>query len=85
MHVYTCETFLYTCLTDLIVFQVSPESSLSEHDHKYNKEPTLNDKVHVLVSVLDANKIKLMSDDIIKQMRTVRLAARDMGKSQAWL
>lgn len=85
MHVYTCETFLYTCLTDLIVFQVSPESILSEHDHKYNKEPTLNHKVHVLVSVIDANKIKLMSDDIIKKMRTVRLAARDMGKSQAWL
>uniref|UniRef100_A0A3B4G849 G domain-containing protein n=1 Tax=Pundamilia nyererei TaxID=303518 RepID=A0A3B4G849_9CICH len=63
-------------------YTVSPESSLSEHDHKYNKEPTLNDKVHVLVSVIDANKIKLMSDDIIKQMRTVRLAASDMGIPQ---
>uniref|UniRef100_A0A3B4G4G5 Interferon-induced protein 44-like n=1 Tax=Pundamilia nyererei TaxID=303518 RepID=A0A3B4G4G5_9CICH len=63
-------------------YTFNPQSSLSEHDHKYNKEPTLNDKVHVLVSVLDANKIKLMSDDIIKQMRTVRLAARDMGIPQ---
>ncbi|XP_063327740.1 interferon-induced protein 44-like isoform X2 [Pelmatolapia mariae] len=57
----------------------NPESSLSEHD---NKVPTLNDKVHVLVSVIDANKIKLMSDDIIKQMRDVRLAASDMGIPQ---
>uniref|UniRef100_A0A3Q2X3A7 Interferon-induced protein 44-like n=1 Tax=Haplochromis burtoni TaxID=8153 RepID=A0A3Q2X3A7_HAPBU len=63
-------------------YTFNPQSSLSEHDHKYNKEPTLNDKVHVLVSVIDANKIKLMSDDIIKQMRTVRLAASDMGIPQ---
>ncbi|XP_039908677.1 interferon-induced protein 44-like isoform X1 [Simochromis diagramma] len=63
-------------------YTFNPQSSLSEHDHKYNKEPTLNDRVHVLVSVIDANKIKLMSDDIIKQMRTVRLAARDMGIPQ---
>lgn len=84
MCVWNIWVYLFS-LINFIVFQFNPQSSLSEHDHKYNKEPTLNDKVHVLVSVIDANKIKLMSDDIIKQMRTVRLAARDMGKSQAWL
>lgn len=59
-------------------YKFNPQSSLSEHDHDYNKEPTLNDKVHVLVCVIDASKAKLMSDDIIKQMRDVRLAASDM-------
>ncbi|XP_039466719.1 interferon-induced protein 44-like [Oreochromis aureus] len=63
-------------------YKFNPGSSLSEHDHEYNKDPTLNDKVHVLVSVIDANKVKLLSDDIIKQMRTVRFAARDMGIPQ---
>uniref|UniRef100_A0A668RRF9 G domain-containing protein n=1 Tax=Oreochromis aureus TaxID=47969 RepID=A0A668RRF9_OREAU len=63
-------------------YKFNPESSLSEHDHDYNKVPTLNDKVHVLVSVIDANKAKLLSDDIWKKMRDVRLAARDMGIPQ---
>ncbi|CAI5675142.1 unnamed protein product [Oreochromis niloticus] len=63
-------------------YKFNPQSSLSEHDHDYNKEPTLNDKVHVLVSVIDANKAKLLSDGIIKQMRDVRFAARDMGIPQ---
>ncbi|XP_039467349.1 interferon-induced protein 44-like [Oreochromis aureus] len=63
-------------------YKFNPESSLSEHDHDYNIVPTLNDKVHVLVSVIDANKVKLLSDDIIKKMRDVRLAASDMGIPQ---
>ncbi|CAI5675144.1 unnamed protein product [Oreochromis niloticus] len=63
-------------------YKFNPESSLSEHDHDYNKVPTLNDKVHVLVCVIDANKVKLLSDDIIKKMRDVRLAASDMGIPQ---
>ncbi|CAI5675140.1 unnamed protein product [Oreochromis niloticus] len=63
-------------------YKLNPQSSLSEHDHDYNKEPTLNDKVHVLVCVIDANKVKLLSDDIMKKMRTVRLAASDMGIPQ---
>ncbi|KAL3987231.1 growth arrest and DNA-damage-inducible protein [Sarotherodon galilaeus] len=63
-------------------YKFNPGSSLSEHDHDYNKEPTLNDKVHVLVSVIDANRAKLLSDDLIKQMRDVRLAASDMGIPQ---
>uniref|UniRef100_A0AAZ1Y0Y9 G domain-containing protein n=1 Tax=Oreochromis aureus TaxID=47969 RepID=A0AAZ1Y0Y9_OREAU len=63
-------------------YKFNPESSLSEHDHDYNKEPTVNDKVHVLVCVIDANKVKLLSDDIMKKMRDVRLAASDMGIPQ---
>ncbi|XP_065326762.1 interferon-induced protein 44-like [Pelmatolapia mariae] len=60
-------------------YKFNPESSLSEHD---NKVPTLNDKVHVLVSVIDANNVKLLSDDIMRKMRDVRLAASDMGIPQ---
>ncbi|KAL3987226.1 polyadenylate-binding protein 2 [Sarotherodon galilaeus] len=63
-------------------YKFNPESSLSEHDHDYNKEPTVNDKVHVLVCVIDANKVKLLSDDIMKKMRDVRLAASGMGIPQ---
>ncbi|XP_063328732.1 interferon-induced protein 44-like [Pelmatolapia mariae] len=63
-------------------YKFNPGSSLSEHDNDYNIVPTLNDKVHVLVCVIDANKVKLLSDDIMKKMRTVRLAASDMGIPQ---
>ncbi|XP_005457762.1 interferon-induced protein 44-like [Oreochromis niloticus] len=63
-------------------YKFNPGSPLSEHDHDYNKEPTLNDKVHVLVCVIDPSKIKLMSDDLIKQMKAVRIAASEMGIPQ---
>ncbi|XP_039467672.1 interferon-induced protein 44-like [Oreochromis aureus] len=63
-------------------YKFNPESSLSEHDHDYNIVPTLNDKVHVLLSVIDASKMEPLCDDIIKQMRTIRLAASAMGIPQ---
>ncbi|XP_025762727.1 interferon-induced protein 44-like [Oreochromis niloticus] len=63
-------------------YKFNPQSSLSEHDHDYNKVPTLNDKVQVLVSVIDASRMEFLSDDLIKQMKAVRLAASDVGIPQ---
>ncbi|XP_051244175.1 interferon-induced protein 44-like isoform X2 [Dicentrarchus labrax] len=52
-------------------------STISEDDCHYNNNPTLNNKVHVLVCVVPANTIHLLSDETVKKMRDVRLAARD--------
>ena len=40
----------------------------------YNPPPTLDDRVHVLVSVIPADSISL-SEEVVKEMRDVRLAA----------
>lgn len=50
----------------------------------YNSNPTLDDRVHVLVSVVPVGSVSLLSDDVVKKMRDVRLAASDMGNSKIW-
>ncbi|XP_029996432.1 interferon-induced protein 44-like [Sphaeramia orbicularis] len=63
-------------------YTFNPHATLPTDDPHYNTNPSLSDKVHVLVCVVSANKIHLMDDDAVKRMRTVRLAASDMGIPQ---
>uniref|UniRef100_A0A671UXY8 Interferon-induced protein 44-like n=1 Tax=Sparus aurata TaxID=8175 RepID=A0A671UXY8_SPAAU len=63
-------------------YQFNPKRQMQTGDPSYNPSPTLDDKVHVLVSVIPADKVTLLSDEVWKKMREVRLAARDMGIPQ---
>ncbi|XP_036433827.1 interferon-induced protein 44-like [Colossoma macropomum] len=60
-------------------FQRTPISEDSDH---YIKDPTLNDKIHCLVSILPADKITIMSDGVIDKMRIIRRAASSLGIPQ---
>ncbi|KAL1277127.1 hypothetical protein QQF64_023800 [Cirrhinus molitorella] len=78
-------------------YTFNPVKSITEDDPKYNKNPTLKDRIHCLVAVLPANTVSIMNEDkmddnkkddkkidnnIFKQMREVRVKARDLGIPQ---
>ncbi|XP_051797500.1 interferon-induced protein 44-like [Acanthochromis polyacanthus] len=62
-------------------YKFKPEEPLTEGDF-YNPSPTLDDRVHVLVSVVPADKISEMTGEDVKKMREVRQTASEMGIPQ---
>ncbi|XP_014049565.2 interferon-induced protein 44 isoform X1 [Salmo salar] len=60
----------------------NPISPLTEGDRGYNDNPSSSDRAHCLVSLMPADKISLIDDDVVKKMRTIRLVARDLGIPQ---
>ncbi|XP_060754562.1 interferon-induced protein 44-like [Neoarius graeffei] len=63
-------------------YTFNPVRSIDEDHLKYNHNPTLEDKVHCLVSVLPADTISRISEEVIQKMRAVREKARDLGIPQ---
>uniref|UniRef100_A0A671TX70 Uncharacterized protein n=1 Tax=Sparus aurata TaxID=8175 RepID=A0A671TX70_SPAAU len=63
-------------------YKFNPESKLSEDDPFYNKNPSTNDKVHVLVLVIDANTMSMISDESVQRFRDIRMEARDLGENR---
>ncbi|XP_073348978.1 interferon-induced protein 44-like [Pagrus major] len=61
-------------------YKFNRQSKLSEDDPFYNKNPSTNDKVHVLVLVIDANTVSMMKDEIV--FRDIRREASDLGIPQ---
>ncbi|XP_076612312.1 interferon-induced protein 44-like [Chaetodon auriga] len=62
-------------------YRFNPQSRLSEDDRFYNKSPTANDKVHVLVCVIDANKLS-MKEEVLQKIKDIRKEASDLGIPQ---
>lgn len=63
-------------------YKFIPKAQLKQNDQGYNSSPTLDDRVHVLVCVIPAGSVSLISEDVVKKMRDVRLAASEMGIPQ---
>ncbi|KAK2869674.1 hypothetical protein Q7C36_001545 [Tachysurus vachellii] len=56
-------------------YTFNPASSLTDADPDYIHEPSLNDKVHCLVS----NRIFIMENEMIQKMKAVRKSALKLG------
>ncbi|GAA6229600.1 interferon-induced protein 44-like [Lates japonicus] len=63
-------------------YKFDPELLLTEDNPGYNSTPTVEDRVHVLVSVVPASSVSLITEDIVRKMRDIRLAASEMGIPQ---
>ncbi|XP_076153675.1 interferon-induced protein 44-like [Alosa pseudoharengus] len=59
-------------------YTFNPRSPCSDED----SNPTLSDKIHCLLSVIQADKISLMADDEFKKMRQIREHAVEMDIPQ---
>ncbi|KAL2086082.1 hypothetical protein ACEWY4_017141 [Coilia grayii] len=65
-------------------YKFNPVTPLCEGDCSYNSRPTLDDKVHCLVSVIRADRIGLLDtgDVVLEKMRMVREAASNLDIPQ---
>ncbi|XP_030609600.1 interferon-induced protein 44-like [Archocentrus centrarchus] len=59
----------------------NPVAPLSEEDPGYNRTPSADDKVHVLVCIHSANASEI-KDSVLKKMSSIRQAASDLGIPQ---
>uniref|UniRef100_A0A8C9YVE2 Interferon-induced protein 44-like n=2 Tax=Sander lucioperca TaxID=283035 RepID=A0A8C9YVE2_SANLU len=63
-------------------YTFNPESKISKEDRYYNLAPTANDKVHVLVCVVDASTLSQMSPKAIETLQDIREEASDLDIPQ---
>ncbi|KAL6485193.1 hypothetical protein MHYP_G00072380 [Metynnis hypsauchen] len=63
-------------------YEFKPQAAMCEDNVNYISDPTLNDKIHCLVSVIAADKVTLMDNDVIQKMKTVRAEASKLGIPQ---
>ncbi|XP_032366030.1 interferon-induced protein 44-like [Etheostoma spectabile] len=58
------------------------DARMPEEGPFYNKQPTDNDKVHVLVCVIDANTLTCMNKDTEEKIRQIRIEATHLSIPQ---
>ncbi|XP_074552454.1 interferon-induced protein 44-like [Halichoeres trimaculatus] len=60
----------------------NPVSPLTEEDPDYKPNPSLDDKVHILVCVVPADSVPLLNTAKVQKLRRVRVAASELGIPQ---
>ncbi|XP_035036403.2 interferon-induced protein 44 isoform X2 [Hippoglossus stenolepis] len=63
-------------------YKFDPDQELKEGVDGYNSDPTLEEKVHVLVCVVRADTVSGLSDEMVEKMREVRVSASELGIPQ---
>ncbi|XP_072542842.1 interferon-induced protein 44-like [Salminus brasiliensis] len=63
-------------------YEFKPHDPIDKDNRSYILNPTLNDKIHCLVSVIPADTISRMDDEVIQKMRNIRAEASKLGIPQ---
>ncbi|XP_022593554.1 interferon-induced protein 44-like [Seriola dumerili] len=63
-------------------YTFNPVYKLSKEDPYYNESPTINNKVHILVCVIDASTDDLCGENVAATLRDIRLEASELGIPQ---
>ncbi|XP_032399742.1 interferon-induced protein 44 isoform X2 [Etheostoma spectabile] len=63
-------------------YKFNRDARMPEEGPFYNKQPTDNDKVHVLVCVIDANTLTCMNKDTEEKIRQIRIEATHLSIPQ---
>ncbi|KAI4895120.1 hypothetical protein NFI96_030078 [Prochilodus magdalenae] len=63
-------------------YEFRPEVSISDDNRYYISNPTLNDQIHCLISVIAADKVTIMNDVVIEKMKNIRTEASKLGIPQ---
>ncbi|XP_058249957.1 interferon-induced protein 44-like [Hemibagrus wyckioides] len=63
-------------------YQFNPSMPLQSESPYFCKAPTVKEKIHAVVYVMDACKIKLLSDKMIEKLAAFRRKANHMGVPQ---
>ncbi|XP_038583605.1 uncharacterized protein LOC119909429 isoform X1 [Micropterus salmoides] len=63
-------------------YTFNSERKISKEDRFYNTDPTANDKVRILVCVIDASTVSLMKKDDVEAIQHIREEASDLGIPQ---
>ncbi|XP_026163984.1 interferon-induced protein 44-like isoform X1 [Mastacembelus armatus] len=80
IHVKDVKQALKGHVRDGVTF--NPERKLLKEDRYYNRAPGLNDRVHILVFIIDANTESLMKQEIVETIQDIRDEAIDLGIPQ---
>ncbi|PWA14341.1 hypothetical protein CCH79_00018487 [Gambusia affinis] len=60
-------------------YKFHPQSALSETDPFFNRNPTINDKAHILVTVFDASTINQLEETVAETIQEIRDEATELG------
>ncbi|XP_041862683.1 interferon-induced protein 44-like [Melanotaenia boesemani] len=63
-------------------YQFNPSAALHSDSHGYRRSPTLKDKIHCVVYVIDACKISIMSAKLEEKLDAIRRKVNMMGIPQ---
>ncbi|KAL7879377.1 hypothetical protein SRHO_G00016310 [Serrasalmus rhombeus] len=63
-------------------YQLNPSMPLQPESPAFCKEPSLKDKIHTVVYVIDACRVKLLSDKLIEKLAAFRRKTNQMGVPQ---
>uniref|UniRef100_A0A8C4SZC6 Interferon-induced protein 44-like n=2 Tax=Erpetoichthys calabaricus TaxID=27687 RepID=A0A8C4SZC6_ERPCA len=67
-------------VTDM--YEFNPKAPITSYDNRYRKDPSLADKVHCIVFVVEADKISFVDQNLLEKFKTIKSEVNRMGIPQ---